>query len=121
MSDTSGGYSDQQIRDIVAALSPAPEAAPAQGAPMGILPPAQTAAPEMTPTMTYGTPAPGAPMSILTPAQVAPVAAPKKEDDWAPPAPTMVAPPVAPLGTYAAQQRPRAPTMGVVLGAGQGQ
>jgi hypothetical protein len=59
--DTSGGYSDQQIRDIVASLSP--QSPPAAAAPVGIMP-----APEVTPTMTYVVPAadPGAapPMDI---------------------------------------------------------
>lgn len=111
--DTSGGYSDQQIRDIVAALNPAPPAAAA--APVGILPAPASVAPEVTPTMTYAAPSAGAPLSILPPAALVP--AKPKEDDWAPAAPTMTPPPVTPLGAMAAVPARRVPTLGGVLGA----
>lgn len=39
-----------------------------------------------------------------------------KPDDWVPAAPTMVAPPVTPLGAIATVPRPRAPVLGGVLG-----
>ena len=117
--DTSGGYSDQAIRDIVAAVQGGQSAPPAAAAPVGVMP-----APEVTPTMTYVAPsapdAPGAPLSILTPVQQADMLTPAvtraKEDDWMPPAPTMAPPAVTPLGALATVPRPRAPTMGVVLG-----
>lgn len=108
--DTSGGYSDQQIRDIVAALSP--PAAPVAAAPAAVMP-----APEVTPATTYGTAA--APMDIHPAAAFATPAAPRaKEDDWAPAAPTMTAPTVTPLGAMATVQR-RPPVLGGVLGRPQ--
>lgn len=132
--DASGGYSDQAIRDIVAALGgPAPAAA------------APSVAPEVTPTMTYAAPAAPLGTGWGPTQQVAPVAqiqgpydimpardpqeqarrdrvfpggSAAREDDWAPAAPTMIAPAVTPLGTLATVQR-QAPRMGVVLGRPQ--
>ncbi len=59
--DVSGGYSDEAVRNIVAAMQPpaTPAAAPAS---MGVM-----VAPEVTPTMTYMAPAAAAPVAVALP------------------------------------------------------
>lgn len=75
--DTSGGNSDQAIRDIVAQLvfdgTPAPAAAPAQ---------APYAAPEVTPTMLQGTAAAPASQPIAIPPQA--IMPAPQGSDWGP-------------------------------------
>lgn len=91
--DTSGGNSDQAIRDIIAQLNGSPTDAQVAAN----LPPPSWAA------------APGPPLSL------APPAARPAPDDWAPPAPVFTAPSVTPLGAMAAVPRPVAPALGGVL------
>lgn len=111
--DVSGGYSDQAIRDIVAQLQ---GQAPAQ--PVAVPVAATTPAPEVTPTMQYGTgtQAAGPPM-VITPTVPTKAAG----DDWTAPVPTMTPPavaavPAAPvMGRIAGVQPQAVPTMGSLM------